>query len=187
MERRHGEDLPIVFEVVDEGGWAVVTVPGAPVGSVGWALILRALAKVGIGPDLVSSPPVGTVGGLGGLAGADGRHDLSFVVRSGEVAAAVAALEDPVRELGCGTVRSDAGVRRVSVLGRGFRTAEGYAATCFELCAAAGVRVGLVAVSDTRLTVVCDPTSAAALRTAFVPDVSAMEDHTAPDASALAV
>jgi aspartate kinase len=167
VERRLGEDLPIVFEVVDEGGWAVVTVPEVPRGTSGWALIFRALAGAGIQVDIVSSPPASAAGGE---TGAGERHDLSFVVRRGDVPAAVEALDGPARDLGCGTVRSDDCVRRVTVFGRDFRSAEGYAASCFAVCAAAGVRFGLVSVSDTRLTVVGDPRSAEALRTAFAPD-----------------
>ncbi|MDQ3333533.1 MAG: aspartate kinase, partial [Planctomycetota bacterium] len=94
-------------------------------------------------------------------ASTDGRAEVSFTVPEEDLAEALTAAEQAVKELGAGKVRHGTNLSKVSAVGSGMRTHTGVAAQMFRTLADRGINIGLVTTSDIKISVLVDRDQAA--------------------------
>lgn len=84
----------------------------------------------------------------------EGKTDISFTVPHGDVAACEATISGLSEVLGDATVRTDAAIARVSVVGAGMKSNPGVAATMFETLAANDINIDMISTSSIRVSCV---------------------------------
>ncbi len=88
--------------------------------------------------------------------GQGGRAEVTFTVPESELADALTAAENAVKQLGSGTVRHGTNVSKVSAVGIGMKTHTGVAAQMFSVLAEAGINIGMVTTSEIKISVLVD-------------------------------
>ena len=83
--------------------------------------------------------------------GSGNTAEVSFTVPESELAEALTAADEAIRELGSGTVHSGTNVSKVSVVGAGMRSHSGVAAQMFKSLAEAGVNLEMITTSDIKI------------------------------------
>lgn len=92
--------------------------------------------------------------------GKGGKANLTFSINSDAVAKAEVVIQQTLRRLGSGTVRSAGEVAKLSIVGVGMISHAGVAATLFKALAAAGVNADLITTSEIKISVALDPAKA---------------------------
>ena len=92
--------------------------------------------------------------------GKGGKANLTFSINTDAVAKAEAVIQQTLRRLGSGTVRSAGEVAKLSIVGVGMISHAGVAATLFKALAAAGVNADLITTSEIKISVALDPAKA---------------------------
>lgn len=92
--------------------------------------------------------------------GKGGKANLTFSINTDAVAKAEAVIQQTLRRLGSGTVRSAGEVAKLSIVGVGMISHSGVAATLFKALAAAGVNADLITTSEIKISVALDPAKA---------------------------
>lgn len=82
-----------------------------------------------------------------------GKAEVTFTVPQDDLAEALTAAGDAVRELGAGKVHQGTDLAKVSVVGSGMRTHTGVAAQMFKILADAGINIGMVTTSEIKISV----------------------------------
>jgi aspartate kinase len=87
----------------------------------------------------------------------DGKTtDLTFTVRRGDMAAAVATLEKLRREFGCRRIDADGEVVKISVIGVGMRSHAGIAHTMFSTLAERNINIEAISTSEIKISILID-------------------------------
>lgn len=139
------DDAPIVTGVAllrKEARVSLVELPDRP-GVM--SLIFTKLSSRKIAIDMVVQDV-----GSGGLA------EVTFTVPQDDLADALTAAEEAVKELGTGQVQHGTNVSKVSAVGVGMRTHTGVAAQMFRSLADAGVNIGMITTSEIKISVLVD-------------------------------
>ncbi len=84
--------------------------------------------------------------------GHDGSTDMSFTVERANLARAERLLELLANELGFESVKTDAAVAKVSIVGEGIHNHPGYAAQMFGALADEGINISMISTSEIRIT-----------------------------------
>ncbi len=92
--------------------------------------------------------------------GKGGKANITFSINTDTVAKAEAVIQQTLRRLGSGTVRSAGEVAKLSIVGVGMISHAGVAATLFKALAAAGVNADLITTSEIKISVALDPAKA---------------------------
>ena len=92
--------------------------------------------------------------------GKGGKANLTFSINSDAVPKAEVVIQQTLRRLGSGTVRSAGEVAKLSIVGVGMISHAGVAATLFKALAAAGVNADLITTSEIKISVALDPAKA---------------------------
>ena len=87
-------------------------------------------------------------------ASADGRADVTFTVARGDLRRALELIRMIANEIGAGAIRYEDQVAKVSIVGVGMRTHAGVAARMFEVLAAEGINIEMIATSEIKISVV---------------------------------
>jgi aspartate kinase len=87
-------------------------------------------------------------------ASAEGRTDMSFTVPRADLHRALDLLGKIAKEVGAGAVRHEEQVAKVSIVGVGMRSHAGVAAKMFEVLAAEGINIEMIATSEIKVSVV---------------------------------
>ncbi|HEX5796334.1 MAG TPA: ACT domain-containing protein, partial [Geminicoccaceae bacterium] len=82
--------------------------------------------------------------------------DLTFTVRRGDMAAAVAMLEKMRGELGCRRIDADGEVVKISVIGVGMRSHAGIAHVMFRTLAERGINIQAISTSEIKISILID-------------------------------
>lgn len=85
-----------------------------------------------------------------------GVAEVSFTVPQDDLADALTAAEEAVRQLGAGEVHHGTNVAKVSVVGAGMRTHTGVAAQMFKSLSDAGVNIVMITTSEIKISVLVD-------------------------------
>jgi aspartate kinase len=110
------------------------------------ATIFGPLAEAGINVDMIVQS-----------VSSDGKTtDLTFTVRRGDMAAAVATLEAVRGELGCQRIDADGEVVKVSVIGVGMRSHAGIAHTMFRTLAERNINIEAISTSEIKISILID-------------------------------
>ena len=88
--------------------------------------------------------------------GGDGSNDLTFTVNRTDMAKAKKILEDTVAEIGAGTVSTDDGIAKVSIVGVGMRSHAGVASTMFKALAEENINILMITTSEIKISVIID-------------------------------
>jgi aspartate kinase len=92
--------------------------------------------------------------------------DMTFTVPSGDVAKALAVLDESRSEVGFDVIQHDDGMSKVSVIGIGMRSHAGVAATAFQALAAKGINIRAITTSEIKISILIDgPYTELAVRT----------------------
>jgi aspartate kinase len=84
----------------------------------------------------------------------DGRKtDLTFTVSRGDLAAALAAIEQAGPAIGYRDITHDANVAKVSIIGIGMRTHAGVAQTMFQILSEKGINIQVISTSEIKVSV----------------------------------
>jgi aspartate kinase len=86
----------------------------------------------------------------------EGIAEVTFTVPQDDLAEALTAAEQAVRELGSGEVRHGTNVAKVSVVGAGMRTHTGVAAQMFKSLSDSGVNIQMITTSEIKISVLVD-------------------------------
>jgi aspartate kinase len=87
-------------------------------------------------------------------ASADRRADMTFTVARGDLCGALELVRNVANEIGAAGVRHEDQVAKVSIVGVGMRTHAGVAARMFQVLAAEGVNIEMIATSEIKISVV---------------------------------
>ena len=82
--------------------------------------------------------------------------DLSFTLSRGDLRKAEAVMPDICKAVGASGYTADANLGKVSIVGVGIQTAQGYAARMFRALYEAGINIELISTSEIRLTCIID-------------------------------
>jgi aspartate kinase len=126
----------------DEAKLTLLRVPDRPGVA---ARVFGPIARAGIVVDMIIQN-----------ASAEGTTDLTFTVSRGDYEKARALLEATAREIGARGVSGELDVVKVSIVGVGMRTHAGIAARMFEVLAAEGINIQMIATSEIKISVVID-------------------------------
>jgi aspartate kinase len=107
------------------------------------AKIFGAIAGAGIVVDMIIQN-----------ASADGRADMTFTVARGDLQRALELIRMIANEIGATGIRHEGQVAKVSIVGVGMRTHAGVAARMFQLLAAEGINIEMIATSEIKISVV---------------------------------
>jgi aspartate kinase len=142
-------EQPLIAGVAQDRGEAKVIVTDVPNRAGVTSRILRVLADAQVELDMVvhNESPL-----------SPGYTTLTLTLPKDEGPAAVAALHTCQAELGFGQVRYDDHIGKVSLIGAGVRSHPSVTATFCEALSAAGTTIEAIAISDTRISVICDDT-----------------------------
>jgi aspartate kinase len=110
-------------------------------------------------------------------AGADGRADMTFTVARSDLRRALEMVRTVADEVGAAGVGHEQQVAKVSIVGVGMRTHAGVAARMFQILAAEGVNIEMIATSEIKISVVVNTKygelAMRALHDAFLGEASA--------------
>jgi aspartate kinase len=110
-------------------------------------------------------------------AGADGRADMTFTVARSDLRRALEMVRTVADEVGAAGVAHEQQVAKVSIVGVGMRTHAGVAARMFQILAAEGVNIEMIATSEIKISVVVNTKygelAMRALHDAFLGEASA--------------
>ena len=81
----------------------------------------------------------------------DRTTDISFTVSGDDLSAAMAKVEEIVKEIGSGALISEAGLAAVSVVGSGMQHTPGYASRMFRVLADGKVNIDMITTSEIRI------------------------------------
>ncbi len=97
----------------------------------------------------------------------DGKStDMTFTVPSGDVAKALAVLDNVKRTVGFDVVQHDEGMSKISVIGIGMRSHAGVAATAFQALADRSINIRAITTSEIKISILIDgPYTELAVRT----------------------
>jgi len=87
-------------------------------------------------------------------ASADGRTDMTFTVARSDLSRALEMVRMVANEIGARGVRHEDQVAKVSIIGVGMRTHAGVAARMFQVLAAEGINIEMIATSEIKISVV---------------------------------
>jgi aspartate kinase len=87
-------------------------------------------------------------------ASADGRADMTFTVARSDLSRAVELVRTVAKEIGATGIRHEDQVAKVSIIGVGMRTHAGVAARMFQVLAAEGINIEMIATSEIKISVV---------------------------------
>ncbi len=87
-------------------------------------------------------------------ASADGRADMTFTVARSDLRRALELVKMVADEIGAGGIRHEEQVAKVSIVGVGMRTHAGVAARMFQVLAAEGINIEMIATSEIKISVV---------------------------------
>jgi aspartate kinase len=87
-------------------------------------------------------------------ASADGRADMTFTVARSDLRRALELVRMVANEIGATGVRHEDQVAKVSIIGVGMRTHAGVAARMFQVLAAEGINIEMIATSEIKISVV---------------------------------
>jgi aspartate kinase len=87
-------------------------------------------------------------------ASADGLADMTFTVARSDLRRALELVRIVANEIGAGAVRYEELVAKVSIVGVGMRTHAGVAARMFQVLAAEGINIEMIATSEIKISVV---------------------------------
>ena len=87
-------------------------------------------------------------------ASADGRADMTFTVARNDLRRALELIRTVADQIGAGGIRYQDQVAKVSIIGVGMRTHAGVAARMFEVLAAEGINIEMIATSEIKISVV---------------------------------
>jgi aspartate kinase len=104
------------------------------------AMLLQPLAQQGIGVD-----------GIVQSYAQKPENQIAFTVHSSDRYRAEQILTQVVQQLGCGTVSSDDGIARVSIVGVGMIHHPGVAARMFRAIAQAGINIEMISTSEIKV------------------------------------
>ncbi len=104
------------------------------------AMLLHPLAEQGIGVDAIVQSYAQKQ-----------EAQIAFTVQSSDRHRAQQILEQVVQELGCGSVSSDDGIARVSIVGMGMVHHPGVAARMFRAIAQAGINIEMISTSEIKV------------------------------------
>ncbi len=88
--------------------------------------------------------------------GVGGTAEVSFTVPESDLAEALTAAHEAVRELGMGTIRSGTNLSKISAVGVGMRTHSGVAAQMFRCLADAGINIEMITTSEIKVSTLID-------------------------------
>lgn len=88
--------------------------------------------------------------------GGDGSNDLTFTVNRNDLAKAKKIVENTVAEIGAGTVTTDDGIAKVSIVGVGMRSHAGVASTMFKALAEENINILMITTSEIKISVIID-------------------------------
>jgi aspartate kinase len=110
------------------------------------ATIFGPLAEAGVVVDMIVQS-----------VSSDGKTtDLTFTVRRGDMAAAVAMLDKMRGELGCQRIDADGEVVKISVIGVGMRSHAGIAHTMFRTLADRNINIEAISTSEIKISILID-------------------------------
>lgn len=139
---------------------AKVTVRGVPDKPGIAADLFEPLAEAGISVDTIVQN-----------ASADKLTDLTFTMSRKDLRRAEGMMPELCGRIGANGFVSDANLGKVSIVGVGIQTAQGYAARMFRKLSSAGINIELISTSEIRLTCIIDaarvPEAVRALHEAF--------------------
>ncbi|HJU10203.1 MAG TPA: aspartate kinase [Candidatus Binataceae bacterium] len=87
-------------------------------------------------------------------ASADGRADMTFTVARNDLRRAIELIRTVANDIGAGGIRYEDQVAKVSIVGVGMRTHAGVAARMFQVLAAEGINIEMIATSEIKISVV---------------------------------
>ncbi|MBV8773574.1 MAG: aspartate kinase [Deltaproteobacteria bacterium] len=87
-------------------------------------------------------------------ASADGRADMTFTVARSDLRSALEQVRMVANEVGAGGIGYEDQVAKVSIVGVGMRTHAGVAARMFQVLAAEGINIEMIATSEIKISVV---------------------------------
>jgi aspartate kinase len=84
----------------------------------------------------------------------EGRTDLAFTVRKGDLPRVKDIVESTLKAIGAEKIETDGGICKVSLVGAGMRHHAGVAARAFEVMARAGINIELISTSEIKISMV---------------------------------
>ena len=158
------EDRNRVRGVAHESNVAKITVRGVPDRPGVAAALFEPLGAASISVDVIVQN-----------VGLTGATDITFTVEEGELAQAVALVQEANRQIGAAEVLSSGGLAKLSIVGTGMLGTPGIAARMFRTLADNRINIEMISTSEIRITCLVDRARAAdgvrALHTAFELDV----------------
>ena len=158
------EDRNRVRGVAHESNVAKITVRGVPDRPGVAAALFEPLGAASISVDVIVQN-----------VGLTGATDITFTVDEGELAQAVALVQEANRQIGAAEVLSSGGLAKLSIVGTGMLGTPGIAARMFRTLAENRINIEMISTSEIRITCLVDRARAAdgvrALHTAFELDV----------------
>ncbi|HEY5032704.1 MAG TPA: aspartate kinase [Actinomycetes bacterium] len=145
-QEREDVEQPIISGVAHDRSEAKVTVVGVPDRPGEAAAIFETVAGAEVNIDMI----VQNVS-----AELTGRTDITFTLPKSEGDRAMAALAARQDDIGFESLKYDAGIGKISLVGAGMRSHPGVSATFFRALADADVNVELISTSEIRISVVC--------------------------------
>jgi aspartate kinase len=145
-QEREDVEQPIISGVAHDRSEAKVTVVGVPDRPGEAAAIFETVAGAEVNIDMI----VQNVS-----AELTGRTDITFTLPKSEGDRAMAALAARQDDIGFESLKYDAEIGKISLVGAGMRSHPGVSATFFRALADAGVNVELISTSEIRISVVC--------------------------------
>lgn len=89
---------------------------------------------------------------------AQGTFDFTFTVHRREHSKALKIIEDLAQEVGAGSVKTNAKVAKLSLVGIGMRSHTGVASLMFKTLGEAGINIQMITTSEIKISVVVDET-----------------------------
>ena len=105
--------------------------------------------------------------------GGQGRADISFVIKSGELDAVLNVMERMVDELGAKSVSHQSGISLVGVIGHDLNKRPGIAGRMFRSLSRRGINIDMISTSLTSVTCAVDERMINEARTALEEEFSA--------------
>src|SRR6185503_1067082 len=87
-------------------------------------------------------------------ASAEGLTDLTFTVSKPDLHRAIPVVEAVAKQIGAGSIITDANVGKVSIVGTGIQSAPGFASRMFRTLADAGINIEMITTSEIRITAI---------------------------------
>jgi aspartate kinase len=84
------------------------------------------------------------------------NNDISFTMSRDEFHKAKGTLESVVKEIGAGSLETQEGIAKLSVIGVGMRSHGGVAAKMFEALSTGGINIQMISTSEIKTAVIID-------------------------------